>query len=389
MPPRLDPVTSTRSSATAWAPGRVNLIGEHLDYNGGRCLPVALPCGTSVRVDRRTDDALHLTSVQQPDPWVGTVGAAVRDPGHVTGWAAYVASTLWALDDLGIDLPGMDVVVDGGVPLGAGLSSSASLEAAVAVAVCALGGRRLDDELRVALVAACVRAETEGVGAPTGGLDQHAVLLAPDHGALLLDFAGATGSVTFEAVQFDPAGAGLALVVVDTRVSHSHTSGDYGSRRDECTEAARLLDLAELAQVTADDLGRLDGVLRRRARHVLTEQTRVPDLVAAAAAADWSTVGRLFTESHASLRDDFEVSCPELDLAVTASVEAGALGARMTGGGFGGSAIALVPTARVAALRGAVTAAFAGAGFAVPSHLDGTPGGPARVVDAGRSPGGG
>ncbi|MCW2815725.1 MAG: galactokinase [Nocardioides sp.] len=350
------------------APGRVNLIGEHTDYNGGLCLPVAIPAATTARVSLR-DGAVHrLVSAQQDEPWEGTAQDAA--PGAVRGWAAYAAGVLWALAEAGHDVPALDLRLDSTVPLGAGLSSSASLEAAVAVAAVTATGRQLDDALRVELVAACRRAETEVVGAPTGGLDQTAVVLAQAGHALLIDFDD--GST--EQVPVDLAAAGLTLLVVDTRVSHDLTDGGYGSRREECEEAARRLGVPSLRSATPGSVAGLDDdVLRRRATHVVGEIARVEEAVDALRAGDWATVGRLFTTSHASLRDDFEVSCAELDLVVDTALQVGALAARMTGGGFGGSAIALVPAERADAVRRAVDTAFADRGLATPGHLDGTP----------------
>ena len=360
------------SSAHAWAPGRVNLIGEHTDYNQGLCLPVTIPAGTTVRATRRDDDQWRLLSAQQTDPWTGRVADAA--PGRVSGWAAYAAGVLWALTEAGHDLPGMDVDIDGDVPLGAGLSSSASLEAAVAIAACKLAGLDLDRALRRDLVAICRRAESEVAGAPTGGLDQSAVLLVEPGAALLLDFAD--GSATN--VPFPLADAGLRLIVIDTQVSHAHSSGGYGDRRAECEAAAVTLGVESLRAADETSVAALDdALLQRRARHVVTENARVLRTVLAVAADDWSIVGDLFDASHASMRDDFEISCAELDLAVEAAVATGALGARMTGGGFGGSAIALVPVERVDAVRQGVDAAFVRAGFRAPAHLDGTPSGPA------------
>ena len=359
----------------AWAPGRVNLIGEHTDYNDGLCLPVTIPVGTIARATRRDDGRWGVRSAQQADAWTGD--AADAAPGSVSGWAAYAAGVLWALTEAGHDLPGMDVEVDGDVPLGAGLSSSASLEAAVAVAACTLAGIPLDEALRRELVAVCQRAESEVAGAPTGGLDQSAVLLSEPDTALLLDFASGKA----DPVAFDPGSAGLQLIVVDTRVSHAHSDGGYGDRRTECAAAAAALSVASLRDADEASVAAMsDPVLRRRARHIVTENDRVEQTVTALAADDWREVGRLFAASHVSMRDDFEISCAELDLVVDTAVEAGALGARMTGGGFGGSAIALVPVERAAAVRLAVDAAFAAAGFRAPGHLDGTPSGAARVV---------
>ncbi len=287
---------------------------------------------------------------------------------------------LWALEQAGHDVPGMDLELDGSVPLGGGLSSSASLEAAVAVAACGLMGLELDDALRHELIDVCCRAETEAVGAPTGGLDQSAVLLGARGQAMLLDFADGSA----RAVPCDPGSAGLALIVVDTRVSHAHTDGGYGNRRAECEEAAALLGVSSLREVVSSDLPSLDGladpVLRARVRHIVTENDRVRRVVTALEASDWQQVGDEFVVSHASMRDDFEISCAELDLVTSTAVAAGALGARMTGGGFGGSAIALVPTDLVATVRDAVDTAFAGAGFAPPGHLDGNPAEGARLL---------
>jgi galactokinase len=226
------------------------------------------------------------------------------------------------------------------------------------------------------LVAACVRAEQEYVGAPTGGLDQAIALYGePDH-ALLIDFA--TG--TREQVPFDPATHGLALLVVDTRVSHELTDGGYGSRRDEAREAASRLGLTHVAEASPAGLAGLPDPLLRRARHVVTEVARVDAFVDALRADDWETVGPLMVASHVSLRDDYEVSCEELDLTVDVAREAGAVGARMTGGGFGGSAIALVPTERVDAVRAAVSTAFVARGWRAPEFILAEPGGGAHVA---------
>ena len=363
-------------TAAARAPGRVNLIGEHTDYNAGLCLPIALPHDTLAVATTRADTDIRITSDQQPEGWTGTLADCA--PGGPTGWVAYAAGVLWALEQDGYDVPaGLDLHVTSTVPLGAGLSSSASLEVAVAVAVHALTGRTLDLHERTRLVEVCRRAETEVVGAPTGGLDQSASLLCDVDRALLLDFAD--GSAT--PVPLGLRAADLAITVIDTRVSHSLTDGDYGSRRSECEAAADLLGVASLRDTDLDALTALDDVvLQQRARHVVTENRRVQDATTAIARGDWERLGALFSASHVSLRDDFEVSCPELDLAVATALGAGALGARMTGGGFGGSAIALVPAGEVTALRTAVDTAFAAAGHDAPGHLEAPPSAAARVV---------
>ena len=346
------------------APGRVNLIGEHLDYNGGRCLPVALPHACYVAAGRRPDDTVTLRSRQSSTVWEGRLADVT--PGSVDGFAAYVAGVLWALREDGVDVPGLDLVVDGHVPLGAGLSSSAALEVAVALAACDAAGADLDDALRERVVTACMRAENDVVGAPTGGMDQAIATYARADHALLVDFA--TGAR--RQVPWDPASAGLALLVVDTRVQHSLSDGSYGDRRSEAEAAARGLGVDSLVGLDETALSRLDdAVLRRRARHVATEDARVGAVVEALDGGDVTAAGPLFTASHVSLRDDYEVSCEELDVAVETALAAGAVGARMTGGGFGGSAVALVPTDTLDHLTAAVDEAFDARSFRRPTFL--------------------
>ena len=371
---RIDAAPDTVASA----PGRVNLIGEHTDYNAGLCLPLVLPHRTYVALRVRDDDIVRLISAQEPDsPWQGGLGAV--SPGSVDGWAGYAVGVAWALREAGQPVGGFDAAIDSCVPVGAGLSSSAALEAAMALALNGAFGLSLTGSEAGAslLVAACIRAENEIAGAPTGGMDQVAALRSKPGHALLLDFrSGARRDV-----QFDPAGAGLALLVIDTRARHSLGDGQYGERRAACARAAELLGLASLREVTDLDAalaalpaGTLPaGTLRRRVRHVVTETARAAAAVAALELGNFAAFGRLLDDSHASLRDDFEVSCPELDLAVAAARAAGALGARMTGGGFGGSALALVRADDVDAVTTAVDAAFAAAGFRAPTFVDATP----------------
>jgi galactokinase len=350
------------------APGRVNLIGEHTDYNAGLCLPIALPQRTYAACSPRDDGRLRVVSAQ---------GEAVVEvpldevaPGHPAGWAAYVAGVPWALARAGYAVCGLDVAVDSNVPLGAGLSSSAALECAVGAALSDLCGLGLLDSAdgRAVLAAACVEAENTIAQAPTGGMDQSAALLATDGHALLLDCR----DQHTEQVPFDPAGHGLALLVIDTRAEHALVDGQYAERRESCEQAARELGVPTLREVSPDGLEeRLaalsSDLLRRRAKHVVTEIARVERVVEALRDTDFDQVGRLFLESHRSMRDDFEISCPELDTAVETAVAEGALGARMTGGGFGGSAIALVPAGAVDATSTAVEQAFADKGFRPPS----------------------
>ncbi|TNC19296.1 galactokinase [Georgenia sp. 311] len=360
------------------APGRVNLIGEHTDYNGGLCLPLALPHRTFVALRPRSDRTVRLVSGQEEgtrEVDLDAVGPA-GSRGEVTGWPAYVVGVAWALEAEGLvpegRATGFDVAVDSCVPYGAGLSSSAALECAVAVALDDLWGLGLaaDDAGRARLAAACVRAENEVAGAPTGGMDQSASLRARDGHALLLDCRdGATRQVPF-----DLAAAGLELLVMDTRAPHALVDGQYAARRESCERAARELAVTTLREVTDLDgsLARLeDPVVRRRVRHVVTEIERVERFVEALTAGDGrtGTLGALMAASHASLREDYEVSSPELDLAVEAATAAGAHGARMTGGGFGGSAIALVPAGSAERVAAEVEQAFSDAGFAAPAFL--------------------
>jgi galactokinase len=347
---------------TGIAPGRVNLIGEHVDYNGGRCLPMALTQSTTAKVTLRDGDQVVVTSGARS--WQGRVA----ELGSADPWALYVVGVLIAL---GVE-EGMEIEISSDVPIGAGLSSSAALECSVAVAVdAALDLGRSHGQI----VEACIRAESETVGAPTGGLDQTVAVYGEIEHALLIDFA--TGAR--EQVSFDPGAHGLAVLVIDTKVSHELTDGGYGSRRDDAWAAAEKLGLDKRALAQATSIEGLPEPLLRRARHVVTEVVRVDQFVAALRANDWASLGPLLDASHASLRDDYEVSCAELDLAVAVAREAGAIGARMTGGGFGGSAIALVPGERVQAVQAAVSVEFTAQGWKAPEFFLAEPGPGARV----------
>ncbi len=319
------------------APGRANLIGEHTDYNDGFVLPFALDKGVLAAVGRGADGTLELTS-RQAGRAVTTVTLADLEPDSVTGWAAYPAGVAWALGRAGYPVPGARLAIDSDLPQGAGLSSSAALECAVALALTQLAGL---DVPRPELAAIARRAENDFVGVPSGIMDQSAALLCQAGHALLLDCRSGES----DSVPLNPAGSRLALMIIDTRARHELTDSGYASRHVECAEAARALGVSTLRDI--EDPGALtvlkDPVLRRRARHVVTENERVLAAAARLRRGDVAGCGELLNASHASLRDDFEISWPEADVAVDAALAAGALGARMMGGGFGGSVIALVP----------------------------------------------
>jgi galactokinase len=329
------------------APGRVNLIGEHTDYNAGLALPFAIDRHTTVALRRRSDRRARCYST----PELGEAEADLdRLHAHeLAPWARYPIGVLWALEHLGgADIPGVDIVIESTVPSGAGLSSSAALAAAVAVALNDLCHFGLD---RVQLAKHCHAAESGFVGAPVGMLDQLAVLCTQRGHGLLIDFR------TLELVSL-PLAIG-PLVVVDTLVRHRNADGAYASRRRSCEDAAARLGVTELRDATVEAVAAgLDGELQRRARHVVTENARVLETARRLRAG--TDIGDLLTESHASLRDDFQVSCPELDAVVNTALAHGASGARLTGAGLGGCAIVLgVDAARLAAalserFRGAV-----------------------------------
>jgi galactokinase len=387
-----------RAPDGVWAaPGRVNVIGEHVDYNAGLCLPFALPQRTYVALAARPDDLVRIASLQESPRDDGTPtdhGIRPTDggwqgrladlaPGTVTGWAGYAAGVPWAMRLDGLDVPGFDAVIDGHVPLGSGLSSSAALECAVAVALDDVAGLGLaaDDAGRARLAAACVRAENEMAGAPTGGLDQASSLRCLAGSALLLDCR----DFSVAQVPLDLAAVGLELLVIDTRAHHALVDGQYGDRRQGCEQACRELGVGSLREVPAtelaDALARLSGEqdggpgspLAPLVRHVVTEIHRVQATVDLLRAGQVRAIGPLLDASHASLRDDYRVSCVELDLACAVADEAGALGARMVGGGFGGSAIALVEAEAVERVATAVAVAFAAAGLAAPAFLRAVP----------------
>ncbi|RYB92693.1 galactokinase [Nocardioides glacieisoli] len=349
---------------TSWfAPGRINLIGEHTDYNDGFVLPFALAVGCTATVSQAAQD-WSVRSAQEPEPVVvrrsGLAGADA-----VPEWTRYVLGALWLLTDRGIDVPPLEVTVDSDVPTGAGLSSSAALVCSVVRAVGDHLGLDLDDDAVFALTR---DVENDAVGAPTGGMDQLVSLRGEAGHVLLCDMR----SHDTRPVPLDLAGHGLSVLVADTRAPHKHSDGEYGARRRGCEEAARILGVPALRDVSgeglADALGRLDDdELRRYVRHVVTEDERVLAVARLLDEGRLPDIGQALTASHRSMRDDFRITVPEVDTAVDALLSAGALGARMTGGGFGGCVIGLLPEGDVEAAGDAVRRAFADAGFGEPS----------------------
>jgi galactokinase len=345
-----------------WAPGRVNLIGEHTDYNAGFALPFAIERGCSATVERTDLVDVVAVSAQQPGPATARLDALDQTP---PGWARYVFGVVWAIQQRGVQVPGLRIVVDSEVPGGAGLSSSAALICSVATAANEVLALDLGSDDLLAITRS---AENDFVGAPTGGLDQLAALRCTGGHALLCDMR----SLEVRQVPFDLVAAGLTMLVIDTRSHHEHATGEYRARRTGCEEAARQLGVSALRDIELagldDALERLsDDTLRRYTRHIVTENNRVLQTAALLDRGEITAIGQLLSASHESLRTDFRVTVDELDVAVTAALGAGAYGARMTGGGFGGSVIALLDMDRVASCEQAVRTAFASRGFAEPS----------------------
>jgi galactokinase len=356
-------------------PGRVNLIGEHLDYNGGPVLPMAIDRSLTIKVRSRDDDVVNLWS-DLPDS-TKTAFATTVQPGEVDGWATYAAGIVWSLMEAGHGFGGADIVVESGLPSGAGLSSSAALTCGIGSALDELFGLGLG-RTDIALLAQ--RAESDFAGAPVGLMDQLAVLYGEVGNAVLMDTA--QSPPTTQAVPITWEDDGLTLLVINTKAHHSLADGEYAARREECERAAEELGLEWLAEATLDATVRLtDDTLKARTRHVLTETARVRGAVNAISRRAWPQLGTILTASHASLRDDFQVSCAELDVAVEAALEGGALGARMTGGGFGGSAIALVPVDQVAKVRERVEARYAAHQWPEPETFVVRPADGAHLVD--------
>ena len=351
------------------APGRVNLIGEHTDYNEGFVLPFAINKTARIAIRVRPDSSIRLLSTYG-DQGMTTADAASLDKGTAKGWTKYPLGVIWALQQRGVTVPGLELLLDSDVPLGAGLSSSHAIECAVISALNEVTGAGLTAE---EMVLSTQRAENDFVGAPTGIMDQSASLRGAKDHAVFLDCR----DQSVQLVPFQARPAGLVMLVIDTKVSHSHADGGYASRRASCELGADVLGVKALRDIGVEDLEEASGLLDeetfRRVRHVVTENDRVLQTVELLSSKGPQAIGPLLDASHESMRDDFEISCPELDLAVETARSNGAIGARMTGGGFGGAAIALTPLDAEEQVRSAVGQAFALAGYKAPDIFTVTP----------------
>lgn len=356
----------------AAAPGRVNLIGEHIDYSEGFVLPFAIKDRTNAAIRKRDDSTVRIASAQRRNKVV-TVDINNVKPGLKGEWERYALAVLWSM---GVKT-GVDLLIDGHVPLGAGLSSSAALECSVATAVNHLFdmGFSLEDLARLTQ-----KAENQYVGVPCGIMDQSVSLMATVGSALLLDCR----DLSTRNIPFDVASSGLELLIIDTQAHHALTDGGYAERRASCESVAAKLAIKSMRELSMAqlDAGKelLTPVEYVRARHAVSEMQRVLDCVEALSKSDFVKVGELINQSHASLRDDYTVSCPELDTAVDASLAAGALGARMVGGGFGGSAIALIQASKTTETIRAVEKAFADKKFKAPRFFTSLPSQGAEVI---------
>ena len=354
-----------KAEVLAEAPGRVNLIGEHIDYSEGFVLPFAIADRTFAAISSNKDGLVRIASQQRKNR-IFTIDINDVKPGSAGDWEKYVLGVIWSM---GVTT-GVDILVDGHVPSGAGLSSSAALECSVAVGLNTLFdlGKSLEDMAR-----ATQKAENDYVGMPCGIMDQSVSLMGRAGSALLLDCR----DLTTESVPFDVASAGLELLIIDTQAHHALVDGGYAERRASCESVAAKFSIPSMRHLTIDVLQSRKSEITEtefiRARHAVTEIQRVKDAVTALRASDFQTLGRLINESHNSLRDDYTVSCPELDEAVDASRAAGALGARMVGGGFGGSAIALIKADQIESVKDAIRKAYAAKSFKAPRFFTSLP----------------
>ena len=356
----------------AAAPGRVNLIGEHIDYSDGFVLPFAIKDRTLVAARKRGDSTVRIASAQRRNKIV-TVDIAKVKPGLKGEWERYALGVLWAL---GVK-EGVDVLIDGHVPLGAGLSSSAALECSVATAMNHLFdlGFNLEELARLTQ-----KAENQYVGVPCGIMDQSVSLMATQGSALLLDCR----DLSTKNIPFDVASSGLELLIIDTQAHHALTDGGYAQRRASCESVVANLGIKSLRELTMGQLENSRDLLTEtefvRARHAVTEMKRVLDCVQALSDSNFARVGELINQSHISLRDDYTVSCPELDTAVDAALAAGALGARMVGGGFGGSAIALIQASKTTETIKTIEKAFSNKSFKPPRFFTSLPSQGAELI---------
>jgi galactokinase len=347
------------------APGRINLIGEHTDYNDGFVLPLGLPQRVHATAARRSDNLLRLATLETDSPI--EIAVDTLEPAALPGWATYPAGVIWALREAGHPIGGLNILIGGSVPLGAGLSSSAALECATALAVTDLYGRHVS---RQELAHITQHAENAFVGMPCGIMDQSASLLATAGHVLFLD----TRTLETEQIPLNLTDHNLTLLAVDTRAPHQLVDGEYATRRHTCEQAASLLGVKALRDITTqqlpDALDQLrDPAMRRRVRHVVTENARVLDTVKLLRADTPAEIGPLLTASHASMRNDYQITVPQTDIAVEAALSAGALGARMTGGGFGGCIIVLTAGHHTENCANAIRAAFDHHGFSAPTHF--------------------
>jgi galactokinase len=356
----------------AAAPGRVNLIGEHIDYSEGFVLPFAIKDRTYAAVRKRDDSMVRIASAQRRNKIV-TVDIADVKPGLKGEWERYALGVLWSM---GVT-SGVDIMIDGHVPLGAGLSSSAALECSVATAMNHLFdmGFSLEELARLTQ-----RAENQYVGVPCGIMDQSVSLMATQGFALLLDCR----DLSTRNIPFDVAAHGLELLIIDTQAHHALTDGGYAERRASCESVATKLAVKSMRELSMAQLDAARDQITKteyiRARHAVGEMMRVLECVEALSSGDFVQVGELINQSHVSLRDDYTVSCPELDTAVEASLAAGALGSRMVGGGFGGSAIALIDASKTAQTIRAVESAFAVKKFKAPRFFTSLPSQGAEIL---------
>lgn len=355
------------------APGRVNLIGEHVDYNQGLVLPFAIDSTTKCAIRGRNDEKILISSKQLGEP-VFEIELSKLSPKSGPEWTRYFLGVIWSL---GISR-GVEILIDSDVPQGAGLSSSAALECSIALALNELFGLEIS---QVELAQLTQRAENDYVGVPCGIMDQTISLLGKSGNALLIDCR----DLSTQQIPLNLESHGLQLLVVDTRAHHALVDGGYAKRRLQCEEVAKFFNLKSLRDLSIEQLksqeNELEPILYRRARHVVTEIGRVQSAIKLLQVEDFTSLGETLNQSHESLRDDYEVSCPELDCAVRVARATGALGARMVGGGFGGSAIALVKSGEAGSIANAIERSFSESSFKSPRFFSAIPSDGARLID--------